>query len=66
MIVSDQGYVCHWHVIVLVIVNTHLTFTVLVQGLGDGEGGKDVSDQIENEDQMLGAKQKDVSEDQVR
>ena len=55
-----------WHVMVLVVINTPMTFTFLVQGLGDGEGGKDVSDQIENEDQMLGSKQKDAPEDQVR
>ena len=51
---------------VVVVINTPMTFTFLVQGLGDGEGGKDVSDQIENEDQMLGAKQKDAPEDQVQ
>lgn len=28
--------------------------------MGEGEGGKDVSDQIEDEDQLLGAKQKDA------
>jgi hypothetical protein len=33
--------------------------------MGEGEGGKDVSDQIENEDQLLGAKQKDAPEEQV-
>ena len=34
--------------------------------MGEGEGAKDVSDQIENEDQLLGAKQKDApEEDQV-
>lgn len=29
------------------------------QGMGEGEGRKDVSDQIEDEDQLLGAQQKD-------
>jgi len=33
--------------------------------MGEGEGAKDVSDQIENEDQLLGAKEKDAPEDQV-
>lgn len=36
-----------------------------VQGMGEGEGAKDVSDQIENEDQLLGAKQKDAAEEKV-
>ena len=30
-----------------------------MQGMGEGEGKKDVSDQIEDEDQLLGAQQKD-------
>ena len=30
-----------------------------LQGMGEGEGRKDVSDQIEDEDQLLGAQQKD-------
>ncbi len=29
------------------------------QGMGEGEGKKDVSDQIQDEDQLLGAQQKD-------
>lgn len=29
------------------------------QGMGEGEGAKDVSDQITDEDQLLGARQKD-------
>ena len=37
----------------------------LMQGMGEGEGGKDISDQIENEDQLLGAKQQDASDEQV-
>jgi hypothetical protein len=36
-------------------------------GMGEGEGVKDVSDQIEDEDQLLGAQQKDApQEDQDR
>ena len=31
--------------------------------MGEGEGGKDVSDEIENEDQLLGSKQKDAPEE---
>lgn len=30
-----------------------------LQGMGEGEGRKDVSDQIQDEDQLLGAQQKD-------
>ncbi len=30
-----------------------------MQGMGEGEGKKDVSDQIQDEDQLLGAQQKD-------
>lgn len=30
-----------------------------LQGMGEGEGKKDVSDQIQDEDQLLGAQQKD-------
>merc|ERR1712071_705491 len=33
-------------------------------GLGDGDGGKDVSDQIENEDQLDSAKQQDQEEEE--
>lgn len=36
---------------------------VLWQGMGEGEGAKDVSDQITDEDQLLGAKQKDQPQD---
>ena len=36
----------------------------LMQGMGEGEGAKDVSDQIENEDQLLGAKQRDAPEEE--
>ena len=32
--------------------------------MGEGEGAKDVSDQIENEDQLLGAKHKDAPEEE--
>ena len=35
-------------------------------GMGEGEGAKDVSDKIENEDQLLGAQQKGEEEQQVR
>lgn len=34
-------------------------------GMGQGEGAKDVSDKIENEDQLQGAQQKDQQEPQV-
>ena len=34
-------------------------------GLGDGEGAKDVSDQIENEDQLEGAKQKGEEQEEA-
>lgn len=34
--------------------------------MGEGEGAKDVSDQIENEDQLLGAKKKDFPDQRVR
>ena len=34
--------------------------------MGEGEGAKDVSDKIENEDQLLGAQQKGEEEHQVR
>ena len=34
-------------------------------GMGEGEGAKDVSDKIENEDQLLGAQQKGEEEQQV-
>ena len=34
-------------------------------GMGEGEGAKDVSDQIENEDQLLGAQQKGQEDQQV-
>ena len=34
------------------------------QGMGEGEGAKDVSDQIENEDQLTGARQKDAPEEE--
>ena len=33
------------------------------QGMGEGEGAKDVSDQITDEDQLLGAQQKDQPAD---
>ena len=36
----------------------------LLQGMGEGEGAKDVSEEIENEDQLLGAKQRDASEEE--
>lgn len=32
--------------------------------MGEGEGAKDVSDQIEDEDQLLGARQKDAPEEE--
>ena len=32
--------------------------------MGEGEGAKDVSDEIENEDQLLGAKQRDAPEEE--
>lgn len=35
------------------------------QGMGEGEGRKDVSDQLENEDQLLGAKRPDQPEEKV-
>lgn len=41
-----------------------LTVATLVQGMGEGEGAKDVSDQIEDEDQLLGARQKDAPTEQ--
>ena len=31
----------------------------VLQGMGEGEGAKDVSDQITDEDQLLGVRQKD-------
>ena len=34
-------------------------------GMGEGQGAKDVSDKIENEDQLLGAQQKGQEEQQV-
>lgn len=34
--------------------------------MGEGQGAKDVSDKIENEDQLLGAQQKGEEEQQVR
>lgn len=34
-------------------------------GMGEGEGAKDVSDKIENEDQLLGAQQKGEEEQKV-
>lgn len=34
-------------------------------GMGEGEGAKDVSDKIENEDQLLGAQQKGEEDQQV-
>ena len=34
-------------------------------GMGAGEGAKDVSDQIQDEDQLLGARQKDQAPEQV-
>lgn len=34
-------------------------------GMGEGQGAKDVSDKIENEDQLQGAQQKDEEERQV-
>ena len=34
--------------------------------MGEGEGAKDVSDKIENEDQLLGAQQAGEEEQQVR
>lgn len=37
-----------------------------VQGMGEGQGTKDVSDQLENEDQLLGAQQRDQQEKQVQ
>lgn len=36
----------------------------LLQGMGEGEGAKDVSEEIENEDQLLGAKQRDAPEEE--
>ena len=33
-------------------------------GMGEGEGAKDVSDKIENEDQLQGAQQKGQEEEQ--
>lgn len=36
---------------------------LLWQGMGEGEGAKDVSDQITDEDQLLGAQQKDQPAD---
>ncbi len=36
-----------------------------VQGMGEGVGGKDVSDQIQDEDQLLGARQKDQPQEKV-
>ena len=36
------------------------------QGMGEGEGKRDVSDQLENEDQLLGAQRPDQPEQQVR
>ena len=36
-----------------------------LQGMGEGEGKKDVSDQLENEDQLLGAQRPDQKEEQV-
>lgn len=35
-------------------------------GMGEGEGKKDVSDQLEDEDQLLGAKRADQPEEKVR
>ena len=35
-------------------------------GMGEGEGAKDVSDKIENEDQLLGAQKQGGEEQQVR
>lgn len=35
-------------------------------GMGEGEGAKDISDKIENEDQLLGAQQKGEEERKVR
>ena len=36
------------------------------QGMGEGEGAKDVSDQITDEDQLLGAQQKDQPADAAK
>ena len=39
-----------------------IAYRLRLQGLGEGEGAKDISDQIEDEDQLLGAKQRDAPE----
>jgi hypothetical protein len=36
-----------------------------VQGMGEGVGGKDVSDQLTDEDQLLGSRQKDLPPEKV-
>lgn len=35
------------------------------QGMGEGTGRKDVSDQLTDEDQLLGSRQKDEPQDQA-